>query len=83
MAAATAAAPATVGGGVSKLRPSLDAHTDDSEVTLNVGLADGFTGGALRFHHVRGTAWEGKTEPFSFVPVMRSACAISLRFWCP
>ena len=80
-------------------------HTDDSEVTLNVGLHDSFDvkkcaasisphvvlpslllvplgcsfgflglfqGGELHFHHVRGTTWEGKTEPFSFKPRERA-----------
>lgn len=34
-------------------RNALIPHTDDAEVTLNVCLADGFTGGALRFHGKR------------------------------
>ena len=29
---------------------------------------DTFTGGELHFRHIRGTDWEGKTEPFSYLP---------------
>ena len=34
-------------------RKALIPHTDDAEVTLNVCLADGFTGGQLKFHGLR------------------------------
>lgn len=37
-----------------RFNDKLNAHTDDSEVTLNVGLVDTFTGGELHFRHVRG-----------------------------
>lgn len=53
---------------VRRFGDKLNAHTDDSEVTLNVGLVDTFTGGELHFRHIRGTDWEGKTEPFSYMP---------------
>ena len=36
-------------------RSSLVAHTDDSEITLNVGLGEAYEGGELAFHGVRGT----------------------------
>jgi hypothetical protein len=41
-------------------RSSLISHTDDSEMTLNVGLGELFTGGELAFHGIRGTSQEGK-----------------------
>lgn len=37
-----------------RFNDKLNAHTDDSEVTLNVGLVDTFTGGELHFRHIRG-----------------------------
>lgn len=40
-------------------RNRLVAHTDDSEVTLNIGLGQGFEGGMLEFHGLRG---EGDQE---------------------
>ena len=49
-------------------RSSLAAHTDDSEVTLNVALTEGFTGGELRFRHLRGSLQEGATQGFSVLP---------------
>lgn len=41
-------------------RQRLVSHTDDSEVTLNVCLADTFSGGALQFSGLRGTPEEGE-----------------------
>lgn len=38
----------------SETRNRLVVHTDDSEVTLNVGLGDGFEGGVLEFWGLRG-----------------------------
>ena len=70
--AAASAEPAMDGedgaGGERRFGSQLNAHTDDSEITLNVGLVDGFEGGELHFRHVRGTDWEGRTEPFSYTP---------------
>ena len=40
-------------------RQRLVSHTDDSEVTLNVGFGNVFEGGALRFRGLRGTGEEG------------------------
>jgi len=40
-------------------RQRLVSHTDDSEVTLNICLADSFQGGALQFSGLRGTPEEG------------------------
>eukprot|EP00545_Synedropsis_sp_CCMP1620_P005439 CAMPEP_0119030510 /NCGR_PEP_ID=MMETSP1176-20130426/41066_1 /TAXON_ID=265551 /ORGANISM="Synedropsis recta cf, Strain CCMP1620" /LENGTH=463 /DNA_ID=CAMNT_0006986881 /DNA_START=17 /DNA_END=1406 /DNA_ORIENTATION=- len=37
-------------------RNRLVAHTDDSEVTLNIGLGQDFEGGLLEFHGLRGDA---------------------------
>ena len=41
-------------------RQRLVSHTDDSEVTLNVGLGEDFEGGALQFRGLRGTDVEGQ-----------------------
>ena len=41
----------------------LNAHTDDSEVTLNVGLVDTFTGGELHFRNIRGACVLKYTQP--------------------
>lgn len=41
-------------------RERLVAHTDDSEVTLNVCIGDEFEGGALNFRGLRGTADAGQ-----------------------
>mmetsp|Transcript_38688 Transcript_38688/g.84053 ORF Transcript_38688/g.84053 Transcript_38688/m.84053 type:complete len:216 (-) Transcript_38688:56-703(-) len=41
-------------------RQRLVSHTDDSEVTLNIGLGDEFEGGALHFRGLRGTDEEGR-----------------------
>lgn len=41
-----------------KPRERLVTHTDDSEVTLNVGLGDEFEGGELEFRGIRGTKSE-------------------------
>lgn len=41
-------------------RQRLVSHTDDSEVTLNIGLGDEFEGGALQFRGLRGTNEEGE-----------------------
>jgi hypothetical protein len=43
-----------------KPRERLVTHTDDSEVTLNIGLGDGFEGGLLEFRGLRGTDHEGE-----------------------
>jgi hypothetical protein len=43
-------------------RPSLTPHTDDSELTLNVGLGRSFEGGELIFRGLRGTPSEGQEE---------------------
>lgn len=43
-------------------RVSLVPHTDDSEVTLNVGLGRNFEGGALRLRGLRCTADEGTVQ---------------------
>jgi hypothetical protein len=43
-----------------KPRERLVTHTDDSEVTLNIGLGDEFEGGLLEFRGLRGTAKEGE-----------------------
>ena len=40
-------------------RQRLVPHTDDSEVTLNIGLGDEFEGGILQFRGLRGTDEEG------------------------
>jgi len=40
-------------------RHRLVPHTDDSEVTLNVGMGDDFEGGDLSFWNLRGTQEEG------------------------
>lgn len=37
-----------------RFNDKLNAHTDDSEVTLNVGLVDTFAGGELHFRNIRG-----------------------------
>jgi hypothetical protein len=41
-------------------RAQLITHTDDSEVTLNIGLGENFTGGAIEFRGLRGTPEAGK-----------------------
>ena len=41
-------------------RQRLVSHTDDSEVTLNIGLGEDFEGGALQFRGLRGTDQEGE-----------------------
>lgn len=41
-------------------RHRLVPHTDDSEVTLNVGMGDDFKGGELSFWNLRGTREEGE-----------------------
>eukprot|EP00563_Minutocellus_polymorphus_P016659 CAMPEP_0181051584 /NCGR_PEP_ID=MMETSP1070-20121207/17133_1 /TAXON_ID=265543 /ORGANISM="Minutocellus polymorphus, Strain NH13" /LENGTH=384 /DNA_ID=CAMNT_0023130617 /DNA_START=141 /DNA_END=1291 /DNA_ORIENTATION=+ len=41
-------------------RQRLVSHTDDSEVTLNIGLGEDFEGGALQFRGLRGTDEEGQ-----------------------
>jgi len=43
-----------------KPRERLVTHTDDSEVTLNVGLGDEFEGGELEFRGLRGDKEEGE-----------------------
>ena len=53
--AAYAAKPMT-----DKPRNQLVTHTDDSEVTLNIGLGDNFEGGHVEFRGLRGTAEEGE-----------------------
>ena len=40
-------------------RERLVSHTDDSEVTLNIGLGETFEGGSLQFRGLRGTDEEG------------------------
>jgi len=50
-----AASPST-----SSPRERLVAHTDDSEVTLNVCIGDEFEGGALNFRGLRGTEEAGE-----------------------
>lgn len=46
--------------GAGKPRERLVTHTDDSEVTLNIGLGDVFEGGLLEFRGLRGTPEEGQ-----------------------
>lgn len=55
-AATALAAPALTG------RVALDAHTDDSEITLNINLGRAFTGGELVFRHLRSDEAEGSAQ---------------------
>lgn len=53
----------------SGLRNRLVPHTDDSEITLNIGLGDKFNGGNVRFWGLRGTSREGKfVDEFGPIP---------------
>jgi hypothetical protein len=54
-------------------RVSLVPHTDDSEVTLNVGLGRQFEGGALRLRGLRCAAGEGRVQS-DIMP--RAGCAV-------
>jgi len=53
-------------------RHRLVPHTDDSEVTLNVGMGDDFMGGDLSFWNIRGTNEEG-THAGDFHPIIGTA----------
>lgn len=53
-------------------RERLVAHTDDSEVTLNVCIGDDFEGGTLNFRGLRGTEGEGQLLE-SFEPKLGTA----------
>jgi hypothetical protein len=43
-----------------KPRERLVTHTDDSEITMNVGLGDEYEGGLLEFRGLRNTPEEGQ-----------------------
>jgi len=53
-------------------RHRLVPHTDDSEVTLNVGMGDDFRGGDLSFWNLRGTNEEGN-HAGDFHPIIGTA----------
>ena len=48
------------GGGEAAWRTGLRAHSDDSELTLNLALGAAASGGELVFRHVRGSPREGR-----------------------
>jgi hypothetical protein len=54
-------------------RERLVAHTDDSEVTLNLCIGDEFDGGALNFRGLRGTEGAGQEIIGTFEPRLGTA----------
>ena len=54
-------------------RQRLVAHTDDSEVTLNVCIGDEFEGGDLQFRGLRGMDHAGQELIGDFQPVLGTA----------